>query len=160
MAPPAGAPRTVIIGIGSCLRGDDAAGLLAGEALAREALPPEVTVVNTTAAGLSLLDLMTGFERAFVIDAVMTRGGRAGDVHRLAPEDLPEPLPGFTVHDVSLRAALDVGRRMGLPLPGSIVIVAIEAGDVTPLREDCTPEVQEAVGRAVSLVLEELRSAA
>lgn len=159
VARPAGAgpPRTIIIGIGSLLRGDDAVGLRVAEALEGEGLPSGVTVVSTTAAGLSLLELMTGFDRALVIDAIKTRRGTPGDVYRLVPEDLPEPLHGFTVHDVSLRAALDIGARMGLPLPEQIVILAIEAGDVTPLRESCTPEVEEAVPRAVSLALRELQ---
>lgn len=154
----AGPPRTIVIGIGSLLRGDDAAGIRVGEALEKETLPPEVTIVNTTAAGLSLLELMTGFDRALVIDAIKTRGGKPGDVYRLVPEDLPEPLHGFTVHDVSLRAALDIGLKMGLPLPGRITIIAIEAGDVTLLRECCTPEVEGAIPEAVGLVLRELRS--
>lgn len=154
----AGPPRTIIIGIGSLLRGDDAAGILVAEALKGEALAPDVTVVSTTAAGLSLLDLMTGFDRALLIDAIKTVGGQAGEVYRLAPEDLPEPLHGFTVHDVSLRGALDMGLRLGLPLPGKMVIIAIEAGDIAPLRETCTPEVQGAIPLAVGLVLDELRS--
>ncbi len=102
---------------------------------------------------------MTGFERALVVDAIKTSGGRPGDVYRLVPEDLPESLHAFTVHDVSLRGALDAGAKMGLPLPGNIVIVAIEAGDITPLRETCTPEVQRAIPQAVGLVLRELRCA-
>lgn len=131
-------------------------GLRVAEALEREALPPGVTVVCTTAAGLSLLELMTGFDRALLVDAIMTGGGRPGDVYRLAPEDLPHPPHSFTVHDVSLRGALNMGRKMGLPLPGDIVIIAVEAGDVSPLREGCTPEVEGAIPEAVGLLLAEL----
>jgi hydrogenase maturation protease len=150
--------RTVIIGIGSLLRGDDAIGIRVAEAIEREALPPDVKVVTTTAAGLALLDLLTGYERALIIDAIQTRQGKAGDVYRLGLDDLPAPLHSFTVHDVSVRSALDIGQKMGLPLPGEIIIFAIEVADVTPLRESCTPQVEGAVSKAVSLVLNELRS--
>ena len=151
--------RTVIIGIGSLLRGDDAIGIRVAEAIEREALPPDVKVVTTTAAGLALLDLLTGYERALIIDAIQTRQGKPGDVYRLGLDDLPAPLHSFTVHDVSLRSALDIGRKMGLPLPGDTVIFAVEVADVTPLRESCTPQVEGAISKAVSLVLNELRSA-
>lgn len=151
--------RTVIIGIGSLLRGDDAVGIRVAEAIEREGLPPDVKVVTTTAAGLALLDLMTGYERALIIDAIQTRQGKPGDVYRLGLDDLPAPLHSFTVHDVSLRSALDVGRKMGLPLPGETVIFAVEVSDVTPLRESCTPQVEDAISKAVSLVLNELRNA-
>jgi len=151
--------RTVIIGIGSLLRGDDAIGIRVAEAVEREDLPPDVKVVTTTAAGLALLDLLTGYERVLVIDAIQTRQGKPGDVYRLGLEDLPAPLHSFTVHDVSLRSALDIGQKMGLPLPGETVIFAIEVADVTPLRESCTSEVEGAISKAVDLVLNELRSA-
>ncbi len=150
--------KTVIIGIGSLLRGDDAIGIRVAEAIEREALPPDVKVVTTTAAGLALLDLLTGYEKALIIDAVQTRQGKPGEVYRLGLDDLPAPLHSFTVHDVSVRSALDIGRKMGLPLPGETVIFAVEVADVTPLRENCTPEVEAAVSKAVSLVLNELRS--
>jgi hydrogenase maturation protease len=151
--------RTVIIGIGSLLRGDDAIGIRVAEAIEREAIPPDVKVVTTTAAGLALLDLLTGYERALIIDAIQTRQGKPGDVYRLGLDDLPAPLHSFTVHDVSLRSALDIGRKMGLPLPCETVIFAVEVADVTPLRESCTPQVEGAISKAVSLVLNELRSA-
>jgi len=151
--------RTVIIGIGSLLRGDDAIGIRVAEAIEREALPPDVKVVTTTAAGLALLDLLTGYDKALIIDAVQTRQGKPGEVYRLGLDDLPAPLHSFTVHDVSVRSALDIGRKMGLPLPGETVIFAVEVADVTPLREGCTPQVEGAVSKAVSLVLNELRNA-
>jgi hydrogenase maturation protease len=151
--------RTVIIGIGSLLRGDDAIGIRVAEAIEREALPPDVKVVTTTAAGLALLDLLTGYERVLIIDAIQTRQGKAGDVYRLGLDDLPAPLHSFTVHDVSVRSALDIGQKMGLPLPRETVIFAIEVADVTPLRESCTPQVEGAVSKAVNMVLRELRNA-
>ncbi len=150
---------TVIIGVGSLLRGDDVVGIKVAEALEREALNPDVRVVATTAAGLAMLDLLTGYDRAIVIDAIQTRQGKPGDIYRLGLDDLPAPLHAFTVHDVSLRSALDTGRKMGLSIPGKIVIFAIEVADVAPLREGCTPEVEGAIPKAISLVLQELQGA-
>jgi hydrogenase maturation protease len=151
--------RTIIVGIGSLLRGDDAIGIRIAETLEREVLPRDVKVVTTTAAGLAMLDLLTGYERALIIDAIQTRHGKPGDVYRLELDDLPAPLHSFTVHDVSLRSALDVGQKMGLALPANVVIFAIEVADVTPLRETCTPLVENAIPEAVRLVLRELEPA-
>jgi len=151
--------KTVIIGIGSLLRGDDAVGIRIAEAIEQEALPPDVKVVTTTAAGLALLDLLTGHDRALIIDAIQTRHGKPGEIYRLGLEDIPAPLHSFTVHDVSLGSALDIGRKMGLALPAETVIFAVEVADVTPLRESCTPEVEGTITKVVSLVLDDLRSA-
>lgn len=151
--------KTVVIGIGSLLRGDDAVGIRIAEALEQEALPPDVKVLTSTAAGLALLDLLTGHDRALIIDAIQTSHGKPGEIHRLGLEDIPAPLHSFTIHDVSLRSALDIGRNMGLPLPGETVVFAVEVVDVTPLRESCTPEVEESIPKAVGLVLRELSPA-
>jgi hydrogenase maturation protease len=153
-----GLVTTIIIGIGSLLRGDDIIGIKVAEAIEREALPLDVKVATTTAAGLALLDLLTGYDRAFIVDAIQTRQGVPGSVYRLALDELPAPPNSFTVHDVSLRSAIDIGQKMGLPLPSQTVVFAIEVADVTPLRESCTPQVEDAVPKAVSLVLEELRN--
>jgi hydrogenase maturation protease len=77
----------------------------------------------------------------------------------LGLDDLPAPLHSFTVHDVSLRSALDVGQKMGLALPANVVIFAVEVADVAPLRERCTPQVEQAIPEAVKLVLRELEPA-
>jgi hydrogenase maturation protease len=151
--------KTVIIGIGSLLRGDDAVGVRIAEAIEREGVPTGVKVATTTAAGLALLDLLTGHDRAVIIDAIQTRHGKPGEVYRLGLEDIPGSLHSFTVHDVNVRSALDIGRKMGLPLPGETVIFAVEVADVTPLREALTPEVEAAIPKTVSLVLRELASA-
>lgn len=151
--------KTIIIGIGSLLRGDDCVGLRIAEAIEQETLPSDVEVATTTAAGLALLDLLTGHDRALIIDAIQTRHGKPGEVYRLGLDDIPSPLHSFTVHDVSVRSALDTGRNMGLSLPDETVIFAVEVADVTPLREGCTPEVEEAIPKAVSLVLHEIARA-
>jgi hydrogenase maturation protease len=152
--------KTVIIGIGSLLRGDDAVGIRIAETIELEDLPPDVKVATTTAAGLALLDLLTDQDRALIIDAIQTRNGKPGEVYRLGLEDIPVPLHSFTVHDVSLKSALATGRKMGLCLPGETVIFAVEVADVTPLRESLTNEVELAIPKAVSLVLQELGRAA
>jgi Ni,Fe-hydrogenase maturation factor len=55
-----------------------------------------------------------------------------------------------------LNTALEMGRRAGARLPHSIVIIAIEAVDVSTFGEGCTPEVAAAILQAVAAVLQEL----
>lgn len=151
--------KTVVIGIGSLLRGDDLVGIKVAEALEREVLPPNVDVVTTTAAGLALLEMMTGYDRAFLIDAIQTNQGKPGEIYRLVLDDLPASFHHFTLHDISLRSVLEIGKRMNLSLPEEIVIFAVEVADISPLREACTAEVDGAIPKVVALLLQELKSA-
>ncbi len=66
--PPVG---TLVLGVGSLLRGDDAAGVLAVQRLqARPDLPPGVTVIDGGTAGLGLIPLLPGYRRVVLVDAV------------------------------------------------------------------------------------------
>ena len=53
-----------------------------------------------------------------------------------------------------------MGLRMGLPLPETVSIYAIEATNVTDFSEQLTPEVEQAVERVTEAVLDELAETA
>ncbi|MEW6404449.1 MAG: hypothetical protein AB1649_21850, partial [Chloroflexota bacterium] len=58
-----------------------------------------------------------------------------------------------SAHDTSLVTALKTAEAMGLPIPKSVEIVAIEAANVYDFSEELTPPVMEAVPKAVEMVL-------
>ena len=147
--------RTLVLGLGNPLLGDDAVGLKVA-ALVRERLhgAPGVDVEEEEAGGLRLMERMTGYDRAVLVDAAVT-GGTPGEVRRLAPEDLPTQRTA-AAHGIDLPAALALGRQLGYPMPSEVRIVAIEAASVLEFRHDMTPAVAAAVEPAVEAVLEEL----
>jgi len=77
--------KTLILGLGNPILSDDGVGVgVAGE-LEGRLDQQEVTVVETSMAGLSLLDLLIGYDRVIIIDAIQTVGGKAGQIYRLDP---------------------------------------------------------------------------
>ena len=150
--------RTLVLGLGNPICGDDGVGIRIAEALKDKVADPQVEVAETTAAGLSLLDLMAGYQRIIIIDAIRTRNGVPGQVYRLGPDDLPCPLHCATLHDVDLATALELGRRLGMEMPREVTIFAVEVADTTTFLEGCTPDVERAVPEVASLVLQELEN--
>jgi hydrogenase maturation protease len=67
--------RTLVLGLGNPLLGDDAVGLKVA-ALVRERLggAPGVDVEEEEAGGLRLMERMTGYDRAILVDAAATAG--------------------------------------------------------------------------------------
>ncbi len=59
-----------------------------------------------------------------------------------------------TAHGINLRMALELGRQSGLALPAdeSIVILGVEAADVLTFSEQLTPDVEQAIPRAVAAI--------
>lgn len=149
--------KTLILGLGNPILSDDSIGWRVAEAIEKEMNQPEVTVKQSSASAFNLLDLIVGYDRAIIIDAIQTRGGKAGQIYRLEIADLDLPQQANSLHQVSLAAALEVGQRMGLALPQQIVILAVEAADVTTFSEKCTPEVAQAIPQVVQSVFQELK---
>lgn len=152
-----GSMRTLVLGMGSPIVTDDSIGLRVAERL-RERLHDraDVEVVCTSQAGLTLLDLMLGFERVIIIDAIQTHGGQPGTVYRLFPEDFDQARHATTLHGVGLLGALDLGRTLEFTMPREVVLFAVEAEDVVTFSEKCTPAVKQCLPIVERLVLEEL----
>jgi hydrogenase maturation protease len=143
--------------MGNSLLSDDGVGLHVAAELKNRLNEPEITIIETGVAGLGLLDLLIGYERAIIIDAIQTVGGKAGQIYRLDPGAFDTALHTASAHGIDFTTALKFGKKLGLPLPREIVIFAIEALDVSTFSEKCSPEVTQAIPTCVEIVLQELR---
>lgn len=143
--------------MGNSLLSDDGVGLSVAAELKSRLDQSDITVMETSVAGLSLLDLLVGYDRAIIIDAIQTVDGKAGQIYRLDPEAFDTTRRTISPHDVNFTTALEFGKKLGLPLPQEIVIFAIEALDVTTFSEKCTPEVTQAIPTCVETVIREIR---
>jgi hydrogenase maturation protease len=147
---------TLVLGLGNPILSDDGVGCLVAAALQDRLAGREIDVLEAGIAGLDFLDLLAGYDRAIIVDAIQTVDGIPGRIYRLGPEALASTRHSGTPHDVNLATALELGRRLGLPLPGQITIFAIEAQNVTSFGETCTPGVAGAVPACVDMVVREL----
>ena len=150
------APRTVVVGLGNPLLRDDGVGVYAARLLAERLAGAPVAVEESSWGGMRFLDLLAGFERAVIIDAIQWRRGPPGTVYRLAPDEAVPTVRAVSFHDVSLGTALALGKQLGIPLPTEIVFLAVEADDVLTVAEGCSPEVEAALPEVVRLVLGQL----
>jgi hydrogenase maturation protease len=71
----------------------------------------------------------------------------------LEPENVFSALHLSSPHQVDFATALELDKSHGFPMTSSIDIVAVEAEDVTIIRESCTPEVEKAIPIAVGMAL-------
>jgi len=146
---------TLVLGIGNPILKDDGIGLRVVDRLEDLHNDPNVTFLKTTLAGLNLLDLLAGFRRAIIVDAIQT-GGEVGEVYRLSPRDFVVRDRFSHLHSLDFFQTLSLGRRLTGDIPDEVIIVAIEVKNVSDFGEDLTPEVERAVPAAVDQVLREL----
>jgi len=148
--------KTIILGLGNPTRCDDGVGLHVTRTLRNKMNRQEITVMETSMDGLAFLDLLEGYDKAIIIDAIQTEEGRIGQIYRLEPETFSITPYANTSHNLSFVAAIELGKRLGLTLPQQVVIFAIEVKDVDSYCEGCTPEVKEAINDCVKMLFEEL----
>jgi hydrogenase maturation protease len=146
-----------VIGLGNDLLGDDAVGLIVARQV-RERASGRVPVVETIESGLRLLDYLTGAERVVVVDAVQTGTAPPGTLYRVEEEDI-EKLPGGSPHYVGLFETLQLGRALGLPVPGAVTVVAVETHDCTTVGGPIDPAVHAAIPGAIRCVEEVISGA-
>lgn len=148
--------KTIVVGLGNPILSDDSVGIRVAEELKGRLNQKEITVEETSMAGLDLLDLLVNFDRAIIIDAIQTAEGKAGQIYQLEPTAFNATRHATTPHDVNFATALEFGKKLGLALPQQITIFAIEVEDVTTFSEECTPEVERAIPLVVNMVTSEL----
>ncbi len=148
--------KTLILGLGNPILGDDGVGFRIVEELKKIIRAKDITIESVALAGLELLDLLSGYNRVIIVDAIQT-GGRAGQIYRLTPDALQPTSHAGTPHDVNFATALELGRKLAVPLPEKIDIIAVEVAHVTSFSEECTPEVKKAIPAAVKMVNQILR---
>jgi len=152
--------KTLVLGLGNPILTDDGVGILAARALRAELDgQPEVAVAEASVGGLRLLEIVSGFARVILVDAIQTREGQPGDIYRLTLDAFCASMHSGCSHDLDLFAALELGRQLGMPMPREIVIIAVEVADVLTFGEEPTPAVQAAIPRAVEMVRQELAKA-
>ena len=150
--------KTLVLGLGKPILSDDSVGFRVVQQLEARFDKPDLTLVESSASGLGLLDLITGYDKVIIIDAIKTQGGEAGKIYRLGAENLGAIRHSASPHDINLATALELGKKLGAALPQQIIIFAIEVVEVTTFSEKCTPEVEKAIPLAASMVAEGLNS--
>jgi hydrogenase maturation protease len=145
-----------VIGLGQCLRGDDAAGLEAvklWQATCQiNSARKNVQVELAGLPGLGLLNLLDGSQAAILVDAVHS-SSPAGTVHVLSENEIAAFTGGFaSSHGWGVAETLAMGRLL-IPsdLPKKLVLIGIEASQLY-LGEGLSPQVRSALPEAVRLV--------
>lgn len=146
---------TLIVCLGNPLAADDGAGYAVFTKLGRLLLPETVRLCFVGLGGIDLLEELHGEQRLVVVDAVQL-GEVPGTVHLLPWEELPrQHLRPVSGHGIGICEAIEVGRKLYPErMPVEIFLVGVEGVCFDQLKEELSPEVEEAIPAAAARVLE------
>ncbi|MBN1304543.1 MAG: hydrogenase maturation protease [Anaerolineales bacterium] len=148
--------KTLIIGLGNPILGDDSIGWVVAEEVRKKVLDKEIEVDTAALGGISLMERLIGYDHVILIDAIETGQFPVGTVNSFPIENLANPMAGHSAstHDTTLMTALQVGRQLQAHLPTTVMVVAVETQITYEFSEDLSPEAAKAAAAAVRQVLD------
>ena len=135
--------KSLVLGIGNDILRDDGIGPKLVDKMEEIDRLEGVAYQNTTLGGLDILELIQDYQAVVFIDAIKTRGGAPGAVYEFSLEDFQETLHLSNLHDISFLTAIELGKKMNMPIPDRISIIAVEIVEDMEFGEQFTPVLQE-----------------
>jgi hydrogenase maturation protease len=148
------APPTLILGVGNEYRGDDAVGLVVARRIA-DAQLDDVTTLEHSGEGASLIEAWSGADRVILIDAAQS-DTKPGEISRFDANEQPIPTRFFrySTHAFSVAEAIETARAIG-QLPQRLIVYAIE-GRAFEMGVKMAPEVSRAAEVVARRIIDEL----
>ena len=149
--------ETLIIGLGNPLRGDDGVGVRVVQALAEQALPAGVEVVDGGTQGLGIVNLMEGRQCVILVDAA-DLGTKPGQFARFTLDEahLLGDDQHLSIHAAGPRDALLLAKALDC-LPDTVILFGVQPANVE-WDSTLSPEVEAAVPAVIEAVLSVART--
>jgi hydrogenase maturation protease len=145
--------KVLILGVGNLLKGDDGVGLHIADLLRNEGLGDTVDIKDGV-SGLDILGEIAGYDKVIIIDAIKTNG-QPGTIYTFSLNELrkQDAEHSFSSHNLNLPSLIQLGEKI-YPgkIPDDIIIIAIEAQDISTLSETCTREIEKAIPQVIEMI--------
>ena len=150
--------KTIVVGVGNPILGDDGVGIHVANQLKKTIVDSDIKIDEATTGGMNLLDIIKGYDKAVIVDAVKSNNGEHGKVKRILISGF-NTMHSCNPHDVSLMEAIEMAKKLGeRQIPKEIVVIGIMMKN-TPCEfsEKLSNEIANAVPKAVEMILNEIK---
>jgi hydrogenase maturation protease len=147
--------KTLVLGLGNVLMGDEGIGVHVVRALEKHPLPAGVECLDGGTGGFVLLEPLQSADRIILIDAAAD-GNPLGTVTRTTPRFSRDYPPTLTAHDIGVKDLLDVFYIQGGG--PDVVLYAITIDPQQPISMELSTGAAKAADEAVERILAELAS--
>lgn len=150
--------KTLVVGIGNQIMGDDGVGVQA-ISLLRDKLAgrADIDLREMNSVEFFLAEAMMGYRKVILIDSVVTGADDVGRIHEFSLQTLRGHTHISTSHSMSFPAAFNIISRLNPDCaPHSVKIYAVAIAEVNEFSERLSPKVRDALNEIVAAVMEEL----
>ena len=143
--------RTLVLGLGNVIMGDEGIGVHVVRALGQHPLPENVECLDGGTGGFILLEPLQNADRIILIDATADENP-IGTVTRTTPQFSRDHPPTLTAHDIGVKDLLDAFYMQGGNRDVVLYAITIDPHQTISmeLSEACTKAADLAVGRILA----------
>jgi hydrogenase maturation protease len=116
--------RCLLLALGKDILRDDGVGIAAARLL-REEFQEAVDIVEAAGAGLALLEILEGYDRVLLLDAIFTGYAAPGTILEFCREDFQKAAAPST-HYAGLPEVLRQAGSLGVEFPQELRLLALE----------------------------------
>jgi hydrogenase maturation protease len=145
--------KTLLLGLGNVIMGDEGIGVHVVRALEQQTLPQGVECLDGGTGGFILLEPLQNADRIFLIDATADENP-IGTVTRTTPKFSRDYPPTLTAHDIGVKDLLDAFYMQGGDR--EVILYAISIDPHQSISMELSAVCKNAVDEAVALILNEL----
>jgi hydrogenase maturation protease len=147
------AKKTLVLGLGNVIMGDEGVGVHVVRALEKHRLPANVETLDGGTGGFILLEPLQNAGHIVLIDAT-DDGNPPGTVTRTVPRFSADYPPTLTAHDIGVKDLLDAFYMQGGER--EVVLYAIAIDPRQPISMDLSPALAKAAEEAAQRIAAEL----
>jgi hydrogenase maturation protease len=148
--------QTVILGIGNTIRGDDGIGIFAARAIKNQIGFPMVDIKETQEAGINILDLISGYKKAIIIDSIRTNCGEPGTIYKFDKKNFKQKTRSFSFHQFGLADLLDIAKLLKMDAPDDIIIYGVEVERNNEFCDYISKQVKNIVPKVIEQIKKEV----
>lgn len=147
----------LVLGVGNTIKGDDGVGILTVRVLKKQ-INLSVDIKETECGGLTLLDMISGYKKAIIVDSIYTEESRPLNVYWIEKNDFAKAIKPYSSHQIGLANIMKLADNLNIDIPKDISICAIEINKADYFCDTITKAAKAAVWRATDLIVKELNN--
>ena len=142
----------LILGIGNEVLKDDGIGPKLVHGLQHIMKDTNIDFATSAVGGMETIEIMKGYEKVVILDGIMTKDGIPGTVYYMNYPLNMNTLHLSNAHDISFDMSVKLARKLKIPFPKTICIIAIEIIEDREFGETLTKPLQKKYGEIFNSV--------
>ena len=147
--------KVLLLALGNDLLGDDGVAFYVARAL-KEEFNEHVDIIESSEAGLALMEMMEGYEQALLLDAIVTGRYQPGTIVEFSPDDFRKVIAP-SPHYAGIPEVLSMAKHLNISIPQDLRILALEVENPYDFCQTLSPSVEQALPGYVEKARDVLR---